>query len=684
MINLEQKYENFYKLLLLFFSALFFVLLISAVFIENLNDEWESYQQSYRELLVRLDLPQLRDEINALDGNFREIYMPDLHKTDRCISCHLAIENPYVKNVDNPLKSHHPVINQHEISRFGCTLCHGGQGNALSVREAHATDKEIHWDKPLLDLEIIESSCGHCHLAVFMENTRLKTAQKLVAGKRIFKREGCMGCHKVRSVGGSVGPDLTNLANKPPKAYNYQNISGKHTRQNWLYEHFLQPQKISVNSQMLSFELSIQELQSLGIFALALSDLHQPADFYDLEFIEEFKGKRKMISGNEGYGLFCAACHGKKGNGRDYEIKPFGAVSLGNEDFLAIASEDLIAFTLLEGRSNRLMDSWFQRFSGLQNAELSAIINFIKAAEIKAPEFNTAKQKLHIGNYSIGKRLYEKYCLTCHQRNIRNPIAPWPLAEEFRQNASLRLLYQILVDGRKNTAMPGWSKMGEKNLTHLISFINPVGPENTGRENLTDSNIKNGQALFHYLCKRCHGNYGEGNAGPAILNRNFLNTVSKKFLRNIISQGKKHTPMFGWMKKDLGEGQLTANEINDIIGFMKSMADSIPEYIYPGRNAGDVEKGKKLFSTFCSECHGINGEGTKAPQLNNTEFLNAASNGFIFATVTLGRTGTKMPSWGYPGIENRPLSIEEREHITSYIRSWQNLYIKNPRSTILK
>ena len=42
-----------------------------------------------------------------------------------------------------------------------------------------------------------------------------------------------------------------------------------------------------------------------------------------------------------------------------------------------------------------------------------------------------------------------------------------------------------------------------------------------------------------------------------------------------------------------------------------------------------------------SRCHGTNGEGTEAPALNSQEFLNAATNGYILATMTIGRDGTR-------------------------------------------
>ena len=99
-------------------------------------------------------------------------------------------------------------------------------------------------------------------------------------------------------------------------------------------------------------------------------------------------------------------------------------------------------------------------------------------------------------------------------------------------------------------------------------------------------------------------------------------------------------------------------------------------YVYQGSNPGQSEEGSLIYNERCSACHGSAGEGIKAPALNNQEFLSAASNGYLMATVTLGRKGTAMPSWGYGGKEYPALTAEERQDVVSYIRSWQRIRIK--------
>ena len=66
----------------------------------------------------------------------------------------------------------------------------------------------------------------------------------------------------------------------------------------------------------------------------------------------------------------------------------------------------------------------------------------------------------------------------------------------------------------------------------------------------------------------------------------------------------------------------------------------------------------------------------KAPALNNQELLNAASNGYLMATITIGRNGTVMPEWGKETEDHSMLSSDDRKDIVAYIRDWQRIRIQ--------
>ena len=121
---------------------------------------------------------------------------------------------------------------------------------------------------------------------------------------------------------------------------------------------------------------------------------------------------------------------------------------------------------------------------------------------------------------------------------------------------------------------------------------------------------------------------------------------------------------------------LGRQDISNLIAFMREQAHSPLTYIRPGSNPGDHNRGAVAYARRCAECHGARGQGVKAPALNNQEFLSAASNGFLMATITIGREGTAMPAWGYERSGEAALGQEEREDLVAHLRSWQRIRIK--------
>jgi mono/diheme cytochrome c family protein len=92
--------------------------------------------------------------------------------------------------------------------------------------------------------------------------------------------------------------------------------------------------------------------------------------------LNEFKGKREFMEGKKGFSYLCSACHGKNGEGKDYESFNTGIPAIGNIHFLRVASREYIRFTLEKGRSLRQMGSWTGRISGMQAEELDEITFF--------------------------------------------------------------------------------------------------------------------------------------------------------------------------------------------------------------------------------------------------------------------------------------------------------------------
>jgi mono/diheme cytochrome c family protein len=672
----EAKYIRRFRWIGFISGSILVILMVTAWIREGFLPDWKQVQSEYYEMI-----PESADEgAGQIESSLRihQVSPEGLNRTDRCMTCHLGMENPAMVDAPQP-HTMHPgeFLLRHPVDKFGCTICHGGQGRAMDRINAFGEEAFTHWDHPLLHPPYIESSCGKCHLGIFSDQTVLAGTETFIHGKRIFQREGCLGCHQARGVGGIVGPDLTEQGEKTKHEYSFKNIRGEQTISNWLKEHFQDPEMVSPGSDMLQITLPEEELEALVTFTMGLAKPDISYDYIGVEALQEFRGMRSSLRAGQIYSMICSACHGESGEGKDYEVYETGVPSLGNYDFIRMASREMIMFTLLHGRGARQMASWLPMHSGLKTNELDSLVLSLKdqfLTSIPFEEFNPAS-----GSVPRGRKIFQDDCRICHGSDGQGDVGLPLNNRDFLSVASDRFLFNILVSGRNTAGMPAWSQYSLQDMTDLVRYIRMwgAGPRDDNPIDLPSGNPVKGDLQYHYLCSRCHGEFGEGNTGPAILTADFQNLAGDRFLYETISGGRSHTAMFGWSTDVQGAGKLDRQGISDIMAYMRKFARSERDYVYPGSNPGNAGPGRELFARHCAECHGKEGEGEKAPALNNQEFLSAASNGYIMAAISIGREGTKMPSWGKGSDEYQALTTAQRKDLVAWIRSWQRFRIRN-------
>lgn len=677
----EQRYTNRIQWLVLIGAALLLLLLFGAWIHEGLNREWRKHQKEFLLLVTDLSPSGKREGKQDIERGIFQVELPHLNRVDRCICCHQGGEDPRLADAAQPHTLHPgPFLSDHPVQDFGCTICHGGQGRALSGQDAHGKQSEVHWSYPILEQPYIQSSCGKCHLAIFDHSgsdlqSGISGMELFHRGKQIFSGEGCLGCHKARGVGGILGPDLTEQGEKTKHDYSFRNIRGDQTVSNWLKEHFKDPEMVSPGSQMLRINLEEQELEALATFVMGLAKPDIPFDYFSLATLNEFKGIREPMEGEAGYSYLCSACHGKNGEGKDYREYLTGIPAIGNRDFLRVASEEFIRFTLEKGRSLRQMGSWTEFISGMHSNELDEI-----AKHLKRRVDRNATQILSVlpGRSELGKETYDRFCVACHGQEGKGGVAVALHQQGFLSRADERFILKTLILGRGNSAMPAWTHLEDKELAGLVTLLRSwtESPSSSGQITFPEADLEDGASRYHYLCSRCHGEFGEGETGPAIINRDFLEAADDRYLYTTIALGREHTAMFGWATDVYNQEKMDRNQIGNIIGFMRKKALEALTYIYAGSNPGNHTSGATLFRERCVECHGSVGEGVKGPALNNQEFLSAASNGYLLATITTGRVQTAMPAWGYGQDEYTALTGTERQDLVAFIRSWQRIRIK--------
>lgn len=690
------KQEDRYRLIfsqIAKFSALLIIFVLAIGWVsEGLFPSWKQWQREYSRKIRKTYQDARERAILLPELGVYQLELGELKRTDRCITCHLAIEGSVLDSLYQPFKVHPGShLEHHPMKSFGCTICHGGQGQALDKRNAFALNPQNDWDHPILEPPFIESSCGKCHLSLFSVDSNLLTSTVLEHGRAIFLREGCLGCHKARGIGGMLGPDLTAQGDKTKHEYNFRNIKGNQTISNWIEQHFVDPEMVSPGSRMLQFDLPTSELEALATCVMGLSNPDLPYQYVGVNVLNELKGIRPELEGNPLYAMTCSACHGATGEGKRYTEFKYGIPAIGGPGFLAVASTDYIAFILHYGRTSQLMTSWAPDFSGLSAAEVAKLDEFVRSRRAANSTWEATSLSVGVGKGSkqAGETLYKTHCQTCHGPDAKGDLASGFNHPDFFRAASLEYLYFTMFRGRLNVAMPSWSVFTDQEMVDLISYIGSFGDLQINHQasgirhqffTMPDPrspipDMVSGAERFHYLCSRCHGEHGEGSTGPAILNRDFLLTADEPFLYQTISNGRLHTPMHGWIRSGSQEGGLQPDEITGIIEFMKSCRDTLWEYIYPGPTLGDKTKGKELFGSHCATCHGAHETEVKAPSLNDQVFLNAATNGFLLGTISLGRPGTEMPVWGSSTKHHQALTAQQRKDLVAYIRSWQLVHL---------
>ncbi len=223
--------------------------------------------------------------VAGLDQN--EFRQP-IARVDRCMTCHLGIDRPGFEDAKQPFRTHphrELIFATHPIARFGCTVCHQGQGPALdSVEWAHGHMER--WDFPLLKGELVQASCRRCH----REQDEISLAPVYTQGKTLFETMGCFGCHNVQGYekAEKVGPDLMRIKAKVDPA--------------WLVRWIQDPKGYLPRTKMPNFKLREDEAISIAAYLLHASE---PEEAPLARYPGGDPGKGKALVARLG----CLGCH---------------------------------------------------------------------------------------------------------------------------------------------------------------------------------------------------------------------------------------------------------------------------------------------------------------------------------------------------------------------------------------
>jgi cbb3-type cytochrome c oxidase subunit III len=649
------------KLLLGCSIAIVFLLGIEAIK-HGVFREYKWHQWKYRKLLKEMAVTE--DEKQAADNyglQLRQLVLPELGNTDRCISCHAAIEDPRIENGKKPLVSHpHNLLVTHDIRKIGCTVCHDGQGLATNRKEAHAN--EIHfWEKIRLQGDLVQANCLRCH---HVES--LPEQQTLQLGHKLFVENGCRGCHKIGDSGGFLGPDLTLIGDasfhlKAPVAHNRKEVIGKFNHNinlAYLFESVKEPSVDAEDSKMIDNHFSDEEAFALAVYLKSFQTKTVP------DSLQDFDKNIPVASGRDIYLAHCSACHGSEGQGAPLVETDKLGPSLANEAFQSIATPEFIKAMVTDPGSS-IMPAW-GKSGGLSEEEIDKVVSYVLSLR-EVPEEKDGDAE-YAGNPKLGKIRFASRCAGCHgiDGNYEmDLVGPTLTSPEFKTYATPHFLETTIRKGRAGTAMPAWYFLQNKEVKDIVSFLSGRREQAPELDECLavaaqPQAAEHGQHLYMKRCAACHGFEAEGRIGPSLNTPELQVMSSDAFLHHTITSGREGTAMGGW-------AHLSAKEVGTIMAYLRSFKKGTVRT--PAHTAvGSESRGEITFKSVCAQCHGPKGVGHIGPAIGGKEFLESVDDQFLREMISHGRSGTAMRSnlKGTSGFAG--LSEQQIDEVIAYLR----------------
>ncbi|NOZ68505.1 MAG: c-type cytochrome, partial [Deferribacteres bacterium] len=581
---------------------------------------WMHYGREFREIEYRLTG---NPAVLSGDVKIRQLWLRQLGITDRCITCHEGADRPEFIRQARPFRTHPgDYLKKHPVERFGCVVCHEGQGPALTVEAAHGVEEN--WRRPLLRGGFAESSCSRCH---FMDprlpmSSELPEAAEFSYGWRLFREYNCIGCHKLSGYRRPehIGPPLTSIGSK--------------VNRDWLVRWLKEPRAVLPGTKMPAFRLSDEETGDIADYLMTGGGTPRPAPvlmkkgvFSDKALIKE--GKGLFVS------LGCTGCHAVNGRGSAFAPD------------LSDTGGKLRPGWLLRWLKNPRAVNPYARMPDLMLTDnevqaLSAYLMTLKRSN-SGPPPSTQRASEGGGppakNIEEGRSLVRDLgCRGCHEigglgfQYIAPPldnIGDKRTDELFFGNITgiekdliTWLKIKVKAPGRFSTdkvaaVMPDYG-FNDRQARALVTFLlgirdRPVPPRY--RKTLLDpeSIEMRGRALFErYNCTGCHRLRGEGRGIAPALDRE-AEKSRPEWLFNFLKRPHKIRPA-PILRARMPDFNLPDRDAVTLIEYLSYVAgEPFPFNPEPKRQvyAEDVRDGEKLYREVfaCIACHSLNGTG---------------------------------------------------------------------------
>jgi len=381
------------------------------------------------------------------------------------------------------------------------------------------------------------------------------------------------------------------------------------------------------------------------------------------------------------YKANCIMCHGADGSG---DLAP----SLNTQAFLSVVPDRYLVHTLISGRPGTGMPSWRH----LANDDIASIVRYIRTWQrVPAKPADWYTQTVQRGDWDAGRHLFAGMCAGCHGVDGEGASGPQLNNAVFLGDATDVMLREWITYGKEGTEMRGFRKGGQgigelsdRQIEDVVAYLRLLERSGEGQiarvSKSPSGRPERGRRVFNASCTSCHGDRGQGASGPALSNPNFLKYASDGFLMATLALGRRGTEMRPVKRGPQSILSLSSDEVNDVVAYLRSWEYDPPFDVTGGSTMphrfvvpSNLSHGRILFESNCAGCHGTQGKGSWAPELNNEGFLAAATDGMLQATIVRGRRGTAMRPFGHGANGLADLSSQDIDDIVAYMRRWSRL-----------
>jgi mono/diheme cytochrome c family protein len=459
------------KIALFTASGVTLAFLAAAMFRENFLTEWRGHQRHYRQLLTQSGDERQRQLGQAFPIELLQLDLPALGTVDRCVTCHVGIDNPAMAEAPKPYRSHSgSYLKCHPVEKYGCTVCHRGQGAATTFHGATAVEE--YWDYPVLPVPLTQASCGACHAPD--SPLMARHAPRLAEGRKLFLERGCQSCHKVGGVGGQLGPALDGEGLKIKHQLPMAHVQGEHTLANWLTRHFDNPQQIVAGSRMRPPRLTRSENEAVTTYMLSLQNRDWSQQYLPADRVAAWNRElhEKTTDGAVLYNRFCVNCHGDGTYSKWDSFFGRFIPAIRGPGLRALADSAYLRTAIEQGRPGTLMPAWGKQAGGLTDRQVAALVDYLEAGDGRPKQqLRPPPSLMSEGNPARGGELFTQYCAGCHSK-----LAPSLGNSVFQKSSDARFVALTIVNGRSDTAMPAFQRPGvaglsDEEVRDLVAYV---------------------------------------------------------------------------------------------------------------------------------------------------------------------------------------------------------------------